>query len=127
MMRRAIDLGPLLLVALEANFGLRLFVARFIVGGMNLMARTACEVARCVSARLPMNTIAALMAGQACLVACGDRRGRLFRECTFGSRTFFRVRRLVNVRFAGAMAIDAARRSAVGGRAMARLADREHA
>jgi hypothetical protein len=74
------DLDALLLVAGEAHFRLSELLADFIVVSMNLVAGGAGEFAVLVRAPLPMYALAALVAGQAGLVAGYDRSRGILAE-----------------------------------------------
>lgn len=75
MTRRAAQLGTLLLVTGEADFGLGILAANLVFLAMYVMAGVAGNIAAGVGAGLPVDAIAALMAADAGLVA--DCRGRL--------------------------------------------------
>jgi hypothetical protein len=65
VMNRPVDLRALLLVAGEAHLGLSLPVAHRVACSVKLVAVGARDVAAAVRARLPVDAVAALVAGEA--------------------------------------------------------------
>jgi hypothetical protein len=120
-----VDLGALLLVAFEAHLRLVELVANPVVRGVDLVAARAGGVAARVHAALPVDALAALVAGEARLVLGFRRRHPGALEHAVRTRPFLRVGGLVDVRLALAVAARTGGGAGVRDGAVLCLADGE--
>ena len=119
VVRWAAHLRALFLVAGVAGFGLLCPIAHRIFAFVNLVATAALYIARRVRARLPPNSIAALVARQAGVVTRFRCSRRLPAEGDI------RLAAATEVLFARAVTTGACRGAAVGAGAVLGLADRQ--
>ena len=119
MMRRAPDLHPLLLVADEAQSGLRRLDQRAVFVGVDAVARRAGHVGRCVLADRPQCAPGvAIVAAQADLAALGRGRAPFAAEHPVGWRAL--AAGPLEVRLARSVTGDAAGRARIGVKSLPR-------
>lgn len=123
MAGRPVDLCPLFFMTGKTDFCLKISIAHFIPGCVNLMASGTSNIAICMRTAGPMHSLSALMAIETGTIPVFYGIARIPGERTC---RHWRLVRIVDVSTASAMTTGTGWRELIGVRSMWRLANRKH-